>query len=196
MCLTVDLNKTKKLLNSKKKEFIFYKAFRKKDGELFSLFRYAEVDRVNKLPEFKKNVFNGSILKGGAFHAHLTKKRAIDTVIGRPFLSVIILLPIHVKREHIAAVGVDGDVCFIQYEIKKRTYKQALKTDRFACAKQMTDIHYETDEDGDFSSSCPFVLNDYKIGSGACYRCIHNKAIDNRRRRVYCAHPDAVKLLK
>ena len=131
MCLTVNLKKTKKLLKSKKKEFIFYKVFRKKDGELFSLFRYAGVDCVNKLPKFKKNVFDGSILEGGVFHAYLTKKRAIDTVIGRPFLSVIILLPIHVKREHIATVGVDGDVCFIQYEIKKRTYKQALKTDKF-----------------------------------------------------------------
>ena len=194
MCLIVDLNKTKKLLKSKKKEFIFYKVFRKKDGELFSLFRYAGVGCVNKLPEFEKNVFNGLILRGGVFHAHLTKKRAIDAVIGRPFLNTVIILPIHVKKEHIAAVGVD--VCFTQYEIKKRTYKQALETDRFACAKQMTDIHYETDEDGDFSSSCPFVLNDCKIGSGACYRCIHNKAIDNRRRRVYCAHPEAIKLLR
>ena len=131
MCLTVDLKKTKKLLESEKKEFVFYKVFRKKDGELFSLFRYAGVDCVNKLPKFKKNVFDGSILRGGAFHAHLTKKRAVDAVIGRPFLSVIILLPIHVKKEHIVAVGVNGDVCFTQYEIKKRTYKQALKTDKF-----------------------------------------------------------------
>ena len=131
MCLTVDLKKTIKLLKPKKKEFIFYKAFRKKDGELFSLFRHAEVDRVNKLPEFKKNVFDGSILKGGAFHAHSTKKRAINTVIGHYFLNAVIILPIHVKKEHIVAVGIDGDVCFTQYEIKKRTYKQALETDKF-----------------------------------------------------------------
>jgi len=95
VCLTVDLKKTKKLLKSKKKEFIFYKVFRNKDGELFSFLRYAGVD-----------------------HAHLTKKRAIYAVAGRPFLNAVIILPIHVKKEHIVAVGNNGDVCFTQYEIK------------------------------------------------------------------------------
>ena len=129
MCLTVDLKKTKKLLKSKKKEFIFYKVFRREGGKLFSFFQYAGVDRVNELPKFK-NVFDGLTLRGAAFHAHLTKKRAIHTVIGRPFLNAIIILPIHVKKEHIVAVGTDGDVCFTQYEIKNLLYKQALKTDK------------------------------------------------------------------
>ena len=129
MCLAVNLKKTKKLLKSKKKEFIFYKVFEKEDGKLFSLFQHAKVDCVNELPEFKKNVSDGSFLKGAVFHAHLTKKRAVYTVT--LFLNAVIVLPIHVKKEHIVAVGIDEDVCFTQYEIKKRTYKQALKTDKF-----------------------------------------------------------------
>jgi len=125
MCLVVDLKKTKKLLKSKKKEFIFYKVFEKGDGKLFSFFQYTKVDRVNKLPEFKKNAFDVFSLEGGVFHAYLTKKKAIYIAAGDYYSSV---LPIHVKKEHIVAVGIDGDVCFTQYEIKKRTYKQALKT--------------------------------------------------------------------
>jgi hypothetical protein len=128
MCLIVDLKKTKKLLKSKKKEFIFYKVFEKGDGKLFSFFQYAKADCVNELPEFKKNVFDGSTLERAVFHAYLTKKRAIDITTYDYYSSVI---PIHVKKEHIVAVGTDGDVCFTQYEIKKRTYKQALKTDKF-----------------------------------------------------------------
>jgi len=128
MCLTVDLKKTKKLLKSKKKEFIFYKVFEKEDGELFTFFQYAGVNRVNKLPRFKQNVFDGSILEGAVFHACLTKKRTTYITIGHSFLNVI---PIHVKKEHIVAVGINEDVCFTQYEIKKRTYRQALKTDKF-----------------------------------------------------------------
>jgi len=129
MCLTVDLKKTKKLLKSKKKEFIFYKVFEEEDGKLFSFFQHAKADCVNELPEFKKNVFDGSTLEGAVFHACLTKRRAIYTVTF--FFDAVIILPIHVKKEHIAAVGINGDVCFTQYEIEKRTYKQALKTDKF-----------------------------------------------------------------
>ena len=132
MCLTVDLKKTKKLLRSKKKEFIFYKVFEKEYGKLFSFFQNAKVGRVNKLPRFKKNVFDGSILEGAVFHACLTKKKAIYTVAIDNYSNVI---PIHVKKEHIVAVGTNGDVCFTQYEIKKRTYKQALKTDKFIYLK-------------------------------------------------------------
>ena len=66
----------------------------------------------------KKNVFDGSALEGAVFHAYLTKERVIYTVIGRPFLNAIIILPIHVKKEHTVAVGIDEDVCFTQYEIK------------------------------------------------------------------------------
>ena len=129
MCLTVDPKKTKKLLKSKKKEFIFYKVFEKKDGKLFSLFQHAKVYCVNKLPEFKKNVFDVLPLEGGVFHAHLTKKESyLHYCI---FFDAITILPIHVKKEHIVAVGIDEDVCFTQYEIKKRTYKQALETDKF-----------------------------------------------------------------
>ena len=131
MCLAVNIKKTIEWLKSKKKEFVFYKVFRREGGKLFSFFQHAGVDCVNKLPKFKKNVFDGLTLEGAVFHAHLTKKRTIDSVIGRPFLRTIIILPIHVKREHIVVVGVDGDVCFTQYEIKKRTYRQALKTDKF-----------------------------------------------------------------
>jgi len=105
MCLFVDLEKTKKLLKSKKKEFVFYKSFRKNDGELFSFFRHAGVDRVNELPKFKKNVFDGSALEGAVFHAYLTKERVIYTVIGRPFLNAIIILPIHVKKRAYSSSG-------------------------------------------------------------------------------------------
>lgn len=134
MCLTANLKKTKKLLKSKKKEFVFYKVFEKEDGELFSLFQHVKAYCVNKLPKFKKNVFDGSTLERAVFHAYLTKKRAILHRY-RPFLNAVIVLPIHVKKEHIVAVGVNEDVCFTQYEIKKRTYKQALKTDRFTYPK-------------------------------------------------------------
>ena len=65
MSYIVDPKKTKKLLKSKKKEFIFYKVFEKEDGKLFSLFQHAKVDCVNELPEFKKNVFDFFLLEEG-----------------------------------------------------------------------------------------------------------------------------------
>ena len=89
-----------------------------------------------------------------------------------------------------------GLVSMIKDANRREVKIMQLKNKHMLNAEQIRIIHYEVDEDGDFSLSCPFVLNDCKIGSGACYRCIHNKTIDNRRRCVYCAHPEQVKLLK
>lgn len=88
-----------------------------------------------------------------------------------------------------------GLVSMIKDTNRREVKIMQLKNKHMLNAEQV-DIHYEVDKDGDFSLSCPFVLNDCKIGSFTCYRCIHNRGIDNRRRCVYCAHPEQVKLLK
>lgn len=137
MCLWVDEEKTRKhSKETKNKTYVFYKTFIIHINKLFTPYQCVEIKGpgiIEAEGEINLIKWNDSFFKcsnvepmidSGVCHGYTNKISQYNPKTRKWKTKAI---KIYVKSNDIVAFGLDDEVCFFKYEIKKKDFKKALQ---------------------------------------------------------------------